>query len=393
MESPFPSADSVRKFYSSSLSDLQGVPGRLITEDNLSSLETSYNWAAPALDDALARVSSDQSQGNWIDVLKALATWGCLEYTSALIVSPFEVATALLQVQWVPKDLDRPTVVGVQSGGLVIAPHAIRAGSAGSIWGMMRKLASHEGFTALFKGSTASCLVEILSTVSQPIIFGLLDFVCEVAGAPVGNPSVDVALNVASHVLTGLLLSPLELVRTRLIVYSSDPQLQPSSGLLDEFSQILRYEGGWKGMHFHPHLLIPALLDNTLRSVASVAIPLAIKTYVPRGLMSKVLCGSVTLLVTLPFETARRRLQLQVRGPGRSIATSVQVRPVPYNGVVDTLWHIGTEERADLPLPPSGPEGETVRPYSGSTQFQNRFPGFGQLYRGWGLSLLASIVY
>ncbi|KZT23843.1 mitochondrial carrier [Neolentinus lepideus HHB14362 ss-1] len=392
MESPFLCSASFRKYYSSSLSDFQGLPERLIPESEENSTYLEYKWTASALDDNLAWVASDGSRASWIEVLKALAAWGCFECASALVVSPLEVATALLQVQWVPKDLDRPTIVGTQSGGLVIGRHAIRAGSVGSIWGMMRKLVAHEGFTSLFKGSLTSCLIEILSTVSQPIIFSLLEFTCEVAGIPVGDSSI--LLNIVSHVLTGLMLSPLELVRTRLIVHSSEPHLRPSSGLLDELSQILRYEGGWKGIYFHPHLLIPTLLDNTLQSVTSLALPKVTNAYIRRGLMSKVLCGSVTLLVTLPFETVRRRLQLQVRGPGRSIATSVQVRPVPYNGVIDALWHIATEERADLPLHPSVIEGVRLHDTErrSSTRFQDRFPGFGQLYRGWGLSLLASIV-
>ncbi|EPQ61053.1 mitochondrial carrier [Gloeophyllum trabeum ATCC 11539] len=381
----------LRRDLSSSLTDWKGLGEMLIEEEN--STSSGYSWAAPSLDIALSQVASEQSRANWIDVLKALTAWGVIEYASAIVVSPFEVATTLLQVQWVPKDMSRPTLLGTRIGGLVVSRHAIRAGSAGGIWGMMRALVAHEGWLALLKGSQVAGLIEILSTVAQPIILGLLDFSAEVAGIPIGHSSL--VLQVASHVLTGLLLSPLELIRTRLIVHSSDPKLRPSSGMWDELLQILRHEGGWPGIYFHPNLLIPALLDNTLRSVTSIALPAVLAPHVASGMSTKVLCGCVGLLVTLPFETVRRRLQLQVRGFERTIATSVQVRPVPYNGVIDALWHIATEERADLPLHPSVLENEFAKaqyPGADGGRFMDRFPGVGQLFRGWGLSLLASIV-
>ncbi|KAN0125535.1 hypothetical protein V8E52_000742 [Russula decolorans] len=58
----------------------------------------------------------------------------------------------------------------------------------------------------------------------------------------------------------------------------------------------------------------------------------------------------IGLLATLPFETVRRRLEVQVRGWAQPLKTCVEKRPIPYNGVVDALWHILTEERSDLPV-------------------------------------------
>jgi len=107
------------------------------------------------------------------------------------------------------------------------------------------------------------------------------------------------------------------------------------------------------------------------------------------------LAGScLSLLVTLPFETIRRRLQVQTRGTAKPITGCVQLRPAPYNGVVDTFWHILTEERSDLPprrhrkLDKEEEEEKTVVEEEGWL----RQTGIGQLYRGLGMRLGASII-
>ena len=82
------------------------------------------------------------------------------------------------------------------------------------------------------------------------------------------------------------------------------------------------------------------------------------------------------------------------------------MRPAPYNGVVDTLWHILTEERSDLPL-----HAKTRRARRGSKASKGkqaeqdqkrredeedeswfRNTGLGQLYRGLGMRLGASAI-
>lgn len=115
------------------------------------------------------------------------------------------------------------------------------------------------------------------------------------------------------------------------------------------------------------------------------------------------LAGScIGLLVTLPFETVRRRLQAQVRGRAKPLKGCVELRPAPYNGVVDALWHILTEERSDLPIlrhskrrriSTKGKEREgtpvAVPEEDGSWL---RHSGIGQLYRGLGMRLGASAI-
>lgn len=109
------------------------------------------------------------------------------------------------------------------------------------------------------------------------------------------------------------------------------------------------------------------------------------------------------LLITLPFETVRRRLQAQVRGTARPVKACVEMRPAPYNGVVDTLWHILTEERSDLPLKEKrarrssraskGKQVERERVVMEEDEESwLRNTGIGQLYRGLGMRLGASAI-
>lgn len=223
-------------------------------------------------------------------------------------------------------------------------------------------------------------------------------------------------LPVASHLITGFLLSPLDLIRTRLIVQPYMSRHQRYTGPLDALKQILRDEGGLKGIYLHPQLLIPTLLDNALRPVVSLALPgmiarrfssvnISEDTH-PRAWSIAELAGScVGLMVTLPIETIRRRLQVQVRGTAKPLKGCVELRPAPYNGVVDTFWHILTEERSDLPLrypqrhrrlsirgKEQQPEEAVVVPEETLDEGWSRHTGLGQLYRGLGMRLGASAI-
>lgn len=152
-------------------------------------------------------------------------------------------------------------------------------------------------------------------------------------------------------------------------------------------------------MYFHPHLLIPTLLDNALRPIVSLALPGLLARYLGRGHITEEthpigwgfaeLGGScIGLLATLPIETIRRRLQVQSRGSGKPVKGCVELRPAPYNGVVDTFWHILTEERSDLPIRQRRKEEREGE--FGESWLRNT--GIGQLYRGLGMRLSASVI-
>lgn len=184
------------------------------------------------------------------------------------------------------------------------------------------------------------------------------------------------------------------------------------TGPASALSDILANEGGLKGVYLHPHLLIPTILDTGLRSLMHVMMPaliaphlgLAADTHPVAWAFAEVLGGCAGLLVTLPIETVRRRLQVQTRGTAKPLRTCVETRPVPYNGVVDALWHILTEERSDLPIRQSrrkrpmkkerreGEEEVEVEEAKEGGESWLRNTGIGQLYRGLGMRLAASVI-
>ncbi len=219
-----------------------------------------------------------------------------------------------------------------------------------------------------------------------------------------------------SRVVTGFILSPLDLVSTRLMVQSSVPRYRTYSGPIDALKQIMQHEGGLRGIYFHPQLFLPTILDHTLRSLIPFAVPILIGNYLqistethPFMWSCTELVGScVGLLIAQPLDTIRKRLQVQVRGTAKPFKTCVELRPAPYNGIVDCFWHILTEERSDLPLKPRRHRRKTITAQSEGHGQRGQTPeervdsdeggswlkntGVGQLYRGLGVRFGTSMI-
>jgi fusion and transport protein UGO1 len=301
--------------------------------------------------------------------------------------------------------------------------YIIPVGSADGVWGMIKRVGRFkgEGWLALWKGTLfavtrswflcslwnshagllTTFVTDAVSMNLQPLIHSILRSIL----SPDLTPH-NYVLPVASHIITGLILSPLDLVRTRLIVQSSLGRHRTYTGPLDALSKILRYEGGLKGVYLHPHLLYPAILDNMLRPLVLHALPGLLKSYLPAHVTQEThpmvcalaeLVGSCAgLLVTLPIETVRRRLQVQVRGSAKPIKTCVETRPTGYYGVVDCVWKVLAEERSDLPVVPVARrrgkgKGKARAEKNVEEEGWLRNMGLGQLYRGLGVRVGASV--
>lgn len=375
-------------------------------------------------------------------LLKTLVASAVLEYTTTIIAMPWEVGKCLLQVQWVPRDAGQmddaelateevteepsddesgeesyfadplnsgpsryPVPRPADERGYVVRKdvmeestrpdYVIPVGSVDGVWAMMKTLGRFrgEGWLALWKGLLTECITDMLSSTMQPLIHNALQSLASSYILP--GTFASLLIPVSSHLITGFILSPLDLVRTRLIVQSFDPQHRTYTGPIDALQKIIRDEGGLRGLYLHPHLLIPTVLDSTMRPLMSLGLPPVLAARLFSGTLvsmenSPVAWGVVEftsscigLLATLPFETVRRRLQVQVRGRAQTLKTCIEKRPVPYNGVVDALWHILTEERSDLPVRHQGKD-EHVSMW--------RKTGLGQLYRGLGVRLGAGAI-
>ena len=238
----------------------------------------------------------------------------------------------------------------------------------------------------MWKGQIVSTFHSLLSNYLQPQIHSSLILLSphvppinpDVPLTAYPSPTMPLALAVTSHLLTHVLLSPLELIRTRLIALPLSHPTTPSSVAL--FRGLVEDEGGFSSMLFHPNLLIPSVLEHTIRPLLTLSIPLLLERQFgispDLSPITYSLCdlglGLGSLVILLPIETVRKRLQIQARGPkGKRIKTIVKVRETDYVGVVEAIWRIVTEETG-------------VRRKRNMTEKDEGglFSGIRQLYRG-----------
>ncbi|KAG0146047.1 hypothetical protein CROQUDRAFT_723063 [Cronartium quercuum f. sp. fusiforme G11] len=261
-----------------------------------------------------------------------------------------------------------------------------------------------EGFIALWKGQLTTFLADTLSSTLQPLLLSALSVLFSTAPSSMSlplehhaYPALPLTFSVASYMLTGFILSPLDLVRTRLIVQSSQLRYRKYGGPLDALRQLVRDEGGWTGLYLHPALALPALLDNLIRPALHLATPLLIDRVlqidrldrpVLHGLAGLTL-ANLSLLLILPLETVRKRLQLQSRATDPQttpLKPCVALRPRPYAGMIEAVYRILTEETSQ-PRPRRHRRKVLDEPTPTSTG-----SGLRQLYRGFNVGLTANVV-
>ena len=205
------------------------------------------------------------------------------------------------------------------------------------------------------------------------------------------SPRDSIIVPVAAHLVTGILLSPLDLLRTRQVIQPRTNAASPFT----LFRQILREEGGLKNVYLHPRLLIPTILDNTVRPIITLSLP----SFIYRNLglredlnpvaypIFEFIGTSMGYLITLPIETIRRRLQAQT-GNGEPVKSCVELRPRPYTGAFNATWKILSEERSQ-PAARKKPKSSKDQAHTEDSDGLISRTGIGQLYRGLGMSLSA----
>ena len=178
---------------------------------------------------------------------------------------------------------------------------------------------------------------------------------------------------------------------SRLAVQSAAPRHRKYFGLFDGLSKLSAEEG--LSTVFTPPILTASVLHHGLVGFFNSTPPLIIsRLWGVSGqdapvlyALCELLVNTVELIVTLPVETARRRLFCQPRPrllvDDRPFRTVVELRPLPYSGVWDCVTSIVAEEgglrrrrRAGRRRPSLTP-GQDGRPW---------WDGFGLkgLYRG-----------
>ncbi|KAL0083020.1 mitochondrial carrier domain-containing protein [Phycomyces blakesleeanus] len=219
-----------------------------------------------------------------------------------------------------------------------------------------------EGWMSLFKGQRVTWVYEMARACLQPALEGALNDVFGLYDDTIplmhlDNVTPNMTTMVASHLAIGILLSPLEIIRTRLIVQSSSPTNAKYRHLIHAFATMCREEGGL-GKVYGSINLLPTILYHTIHPLLTCSTPLIIDRWLHISASdSPILYGAaqlamstLALLITLPLEVIRKRLQCQVPyspkeiGGGGPFETSVALRPVPYNGILDAVYKIMKEE-------------------------------------------------
>ncbi|KAJ1984945.1 hypothetical protein H4R33_004202 [Dimargaris cristalligena] len=258
------------------------------------------------------------------------------------------------------------------------------------VWGTMRRLYNHpqEGLLSLFKGQFTGWVWEMAQLFIQPTLEGYLNEMFNLYDDTIPLMHLDhvwpnLSTLIASNVITGVALSPLELVRTRLMLQPGQTNRQKYSGLFNGLSTIMREEGGLWAMYFSTVHLIPTvvfhslrpLFENTGSLVVNRALGISSEDTPFTSAVAHMAYSMLELLVVLPVETVRKRLQAQPRytkefmltvtadqrarsasgsgsnnGSGGAAAdfrpymTSVPITPVPYTGMLNCAYRIITEE-------------------------------------------------
>jgi mitochondrial fusion and transport protein UGO1 len=237
-------------------------------------------------------------------------------------------------------------------------------------------------------GLLTATVADAMTSVIQPLTHNLL-----LSVIPVASVTSPLLIPVLSHLTTGVLLSPLDLVRTRLIAQSSLKQYRAYTGPINALSDILREEGGFTSVYLHPQLLFPAILDNSLRPLLALALPVFLGRLFGVGDDSnpvvwsviEFVAGCASLLITLPVETIRRRLQMQVRGNAEPLHVCVNTRRQPYYGLLDVFWSVISEETSTS----SAAETES---HDSAQSIWRHTSGWSQLYRGFSMGVGAGSI-
>ncbi|KAJ3037752.1 hypothetical protein HDV00_001337 [Rhizophlyctis rosea] len=259
----------------------------------------------------------------------------------------------------------------------------------GSTWTTMGEIWRLEGFTALWKGQTAGWLHDVSENMIHPTIEGTL--------IDTGLDPEHLSTYVASQTLVGFFLSPLDLVRTRLIVQTIHPYHKKYHGTYHALRTIIDEEG-FTSLYFGRHF-VPTVLYYAVESFFKVASSAIIEgvfgvsgEHQPVAyLLCELALNAVELGVTLPLETVRRRLQCQIitKTPDeKNFETCVERSPMPYRGMWDCVWRMCTEEGGRRSRRGRRGKGKAGK---GKTGWWDSW-GLRSLYKGFGMRLTAQAV-
>ena len=275
-----------------------------------------------------------------------------LQFAASCVIMPFEVTKTILQVQCADiaasveekveendldsklRQYDRYLKSGSSSSTSIHKSDTDAAGYLsmgkisslqlpilrGGFWNSLKNISSHQGFPSLFTGVSIhwihSMCHQSLSAAAENSIVSFLESQ-RIISAVEDSWKVDLSILSACRILSGVILSPLELIRTRYICQSVLGNEKKYRNVFSTCKTLIREEG-FSGLFGNIGLTVfYYALDPLFKFIPSVLLSRYLETddvSATRTLLHVLLnfvSGSVLLLVKLPLETIRKRLQFQ----------------------------------------------------------------------------------
>jgi fusion and transport protein UGO1 len=269
---------------------------------------------------------------------------------------------------------------------------------------VVSQLWSKEGAWGVWKGSNATFLYTVLQSLLENWSRSLLSALLNVPDLGVKDdvdrlidiaspyPWASLCVAAAAAVATGVILAPLDIVRTRLILTSTGrgPRRTISS---------LRSLPSWL---CPSSLVAPTILHSLIHPILNLSTPLVLRSQflIDRELspttfsVAKFCTSCVALFVKLPLETVLRRGQASVltsqpyvRALDKTGQMDMIVQPGSYNGVVATMYSIVAEEGSRVvPVSSKSPSKGKKKQHKISEVVYRRGQGVDGLWRGWKVS-------
>ncbi|KAL8414418.1 hypothetical protein RB594_005597 [Gaeumannomyces avenae] len=255
--------------------------------------------------------------------------------------------------------------------GNTAGPGQLQINKPDSVLEVLAQLWQKEGTWGIWKASNAtfvySALQSLLENWSRSLLcalfnvpdLGVKDDVTRLVDIASPYPWASFFIAAGAAVATGLILAPLDLVRTRLILTSVSRQPRRSVEMVRNLPSYF----------CPPVLMIPTMLHSLVHPVLTLSTPVMLRARFgidressPTSFsLSKFCSSNVALFVKLPLETVLRRGQASVLAEAEHVhaldsgATALDTI-IPcgrYEGVLGTMRHIVSSEGTRVVTPPA----------------------------------------
>ncbi|CAI6096415.1 unnamed protein product [Clonostachys chloroleuca] len=270
-----------------------------------------------------------------------------------------------------------------------------------SLMGVCSALWQKEGIWGVWKGTNATFLYTVLQSVLENWSRSFLSAIFNVPDLGV-KEDIDRLVDIASPypwaslfvaataaVATGVLLAPLDLVRTRLV-------MTPSSRGQRRTLATLR---ALPSYFCNSLVLLPTMLHSLIHPILTLSTPLVLRTRFMIDSQAspttfsfvKFCASSAAIFVKLPLETSLRRGHMAVLSSGeylQALSPKDQkldtIVPVgKYDGVFGTMYHIAREEGQREVVAKAPPARRNRAKFKTGTPAYQKGQGVEGLWRGW----------